>query len=75
VGLTTPQIKNKLVTTCHKGTRTWADYLDNRPKLMEMDMRFCTWNVRSMSKTGSLMTVEKEISKCKFDLVGVHDVR
>jgi hypothetical protein len=40
-----------------------------------MDMRFGTWNVRSMYREGSLRTVGKEISKYKLQLVGVQDVR
>jgi hypothetical protein len=36
-----------------------------------MDMRFGTWNVRSPNRAGSLLTVAKEISKYKLDLVGV----
>jgi hypothetical protein len=39
-----------------------------------MDMRFGTWNVRSMYKADSLRTVLEEISKYKLDLVGVQDV-
>jgi hypothetical protein len=46
------------------------DYLDKRPKLRKMDMRFGTWNVRSLYSVGSLMTVAKEISKYKLNLVG-----
>jgi hypothetical protein len=38
-------------------------------------MRFGTWNVRSLYRAGSLMTVAKEISKCKLDFVGVQEVR
>jgi hypothetical protein len=38
-------------------------------------MRFGMWNVRSLSKTGSLMTVAKEISKYKLDFMGVQEVR
>jgi hypothetical protein len=38
-----------------------------------MDMRFGTWNVRSMYRAGSLRTVA-EISKYKLDLVGVQEV-
>jgi hypothetical protein len=34
-----------------------------------MDMRFGTWNVRSMYRAGSLTTVAEEISKYKLDLV------
>jgi hypothetical protein len=33
-------------------------------------MRFGTWNVRSLYKAGSLMTVATEISKYKLDLAG-----
>jgi hypothetical protein len=40
-----------------------------------MDARFGTGNVRSLYRAGSLMTVAKEISKCKLDLVGVQEVR
>jgi exonuclease III len=40
-----------------------------------MDMRFGTWNVRSMYRAGSLKAVAEEISKCKLDLVGVQEVR
>jgi hypothetical protein len=40
-----------------------------------MDMRFGTWNVRSVLKVGSLMTVLKELSKCKLDLVGMQKAR
>jgi hypothetical protein len=28
--------------------------LDKQPKLKEMDMRFTTWNVRSLYRAGSL---------------------
>jgi hypothetical protein len=40
-----------------------------------MDMRFGTWNVRSMYRAGSLRAVAEEISKYKLDLVGVEAVR
>jgi exonuclease III len=41
-----------------------------------MDMRFGTWNVRSMYRAGSLRAVTEEISKYyKLDLVGVQEVR
>jgi hypothetical protein len=36
-----------------------------------MDVRFGTWNVRSMYRAGSLRAVAEEISKYKLDLVGV----
>jgi hypothetical protein len=40
-----------------------------------MDMRFGTWNVRSMYRAGSLRAAEEEISKYKLGLVGVQEVR
>jgi exonuclease III len=40
-----------------------------------MDMRFGTWNIRSLYRTGSLETVARELVKCKLDLVGVQEVR
>jgi exonuclease III len=40
-----------------------------------MDMRFGTWNVRSLYKSGSLKTVARELGKYKLDLVGVQEVR
>jgi hypothetical protein len=40
-----------------------------------MDVRFGTWNVRSLYRAGSLMAVTKEKSKYKLDLMGVQEVR
>jgi hypothetical protein len=40
-----------------------------------MDMRSGTWNVRSLYRAGSHITVVKEISKYKLELVEVQEVR
>jgi hypothetical protein len=40
-----------------------------------MNLRFGTWNFRSMYRAGSLRTVAEEVSKYKLDLVGVQEVR
>jgi exonuclease III len=40
-----------------------------------MDMRFDTWNVRSLYRAGSLMTVSRELLKYKLALVVVQEVR
>jgi exonuclease III len=40
-----------------------------------MNMRFGTWNVRSLYRVGSLMTVSRELARYKLDLVGVQEVR
>jgi exonuclease III len=38
-------------------------------------MRFGTWNIRSLYRSGSLMTVARELASYKLDLVGVQEVR
>jgi hypothetical protein len=46
-----------------------------QPKHQKMDMRFGTWNVRSLYRIGSLKTVARELGKYKLGLVGVKEVR
>jgi exonuclease III len=41
----------------------------------KMDVRFGTWNIRSLYSIGSLKTVARELGKHKLDLVGVQEVR
>ena len=40
-----------------------------------MDMRFGTWNVRSLYRAGAQGLVTSEIDRFRMDLVGVQDVR
>jgi exonuclease III len=40
-----------------------------------MDMKFGTWNIRRLYRAGSVMTVLRELSKYKLDLVGMQEVR
>jgi hypothetical protein len=40
-----------------------------------MDMRFGLWNVRSLHMVDYLITVLRELSKYKLDLVGVQKIR
>jgi hypothetical protein len=51
------------------------DSLDKRPKQKKMEIKFSTWNVKSMYRAGSLRAVAEEISNYKLDLVGVQKVR
>jgi hypothetical protein len=37
--------------------------LDKQPEQKKIDVRFGTWNVRSMCRAGSLRVVAEEISK------------
>jgi len=38
-------------------------------------MRFCTWNVQSLYRAGSLTAAARELARYKLDLVGVQEVR
>ena len=38
-------------------------------------MRFGTWNVRSLYRSGSLTTAVRELARHKLDLVGIQEVR
>ena len=38
-----------------------------------MDLRYGTWNVRSLYRIGELGLVTSEIEKYNTDLIGVHD--
>jgi hypothetical protein len=40
-------------------------FLGRQLKLKKMDMRFGTWNFRSMYRADLLRTVEEDTSKCK----------
>jgi hypothetical protein len=52
-GLTTFHLKKKPVAKCHKWPQTWADSLEQAMK-WKMDMRFGTWDVRSVYRAGTL---------------------
>jgi hypothetical protein len=73
-GLTTPPIK---LSVCYETLHTASDQEEffAQSKHRKMDMRFSTWNVRSLYRSGSLKTVAKELRKYKLDLVGVQEVR
>jgi len=63
------------VTKCSQTKpRTRTDALV-RPKQRQRDMRFGTWNVRSLYRAGSFTAAARELARYKLDLVGVQDVR
>jgi len=73
--LTTPHHKTYLVTKdLHSKPWSWTDTLV-RPKQRKRDMRFGTWNVRSLCRAGSLTAAARELARYKLDLVGVQEVR
>jgi exonuclease III len=45
------------------------------PRQWKMDMRFGTWNVRSLSRAGSLKTAASELTKSNLGLVVVQEIR
>jgi hypothetical protein len=50
------------------------DYL-TKPKHRKMDMRFGTWNVRSLYGSGSLKMAARDLEKYQLYLMGVQEVR
>jgi hypothetical protein len=66
--------KNKHVTNVLHEPRSWTDSFGKLRKLWNMDMRFGTGKIRNLYRVGFVMTVSKELSKCKLDLV-VQEVR
>ena len=54
--------------------RAWADPLV-QPKQWQRCMRFGTWSVRSLCRSGSLTTVARELALYKLDSGGVQEVR
>jgi hypothetical protein len=40
-----------------------------------MNMRFVSWNVRSLYRAGALISGSREIEKYRMDLVAVQEVR
>jgi hypothetical protein len=38
-------------------------------------MIFCTWNIRSLCRVGTIISVVGELEKYRLDLVGIQDVR
>jgi hypothetical protein len=54
-------INNKLVMKCYIQPRVWMDSSDKQPELRKTDMRFGTWNVRSLYSISSLTIVVKKI--------------
>jgi len=52
---------------------TWTDSLAQHKHWK--NMRFGTWNIRSLCRVGTIMSVVGELEKYKLDLVGMQEVR
>ena len=46
-----------------------------RSKQRKRDVRFGTWNVRSLHRACLFTTAARELARCKLDLVHVQEVR
>jgi hypothetical protein len=73
-GVTTPHRKMYHVTKHSLRPRARTGTLVGS-KQWKRDIRFGTWNVRNLYKLGSLVTVTRELARCKLDLVGAEQVR
>jgi hypothetical protein len=54
--------------------QTWTDSLA-QPKQWEKNVRFGTWNLRSLCRVGAIRSVVGELEKYKLDLVRVQEFR
>jgi len=59
---------------CPQVAEGWTDPLV-KSKQWKRGMRFGTWNVRSLYRSGSLRTVTRESARYKLGLVGIKEVR
>jgi hypothetical protein len=53
--------KKSLLQNVPKEHQTWMDSLDKEPKWQNMDTRLGTWSVRSLYRTGPLVTVSRRM--------------
>ena len=70
---TTPRPKTGLIMKHIHVPPAWTDLLV-RPKQCNRDMRFGTWNVRSLYRSGSLVAVARELARYKLYLLSVQEV-
>jgi hypothetical protein len=73
-GLTTHHSKKQRVPKYSIVSLTWMDSLVEH-KHQKMDVRFGTWNIRSLYRPGALKVVARELEKFKLDLVDIQEVR
>ncbi|KAJ4443279.1 hypothetical protein ANN_04947 [Periplaneta americana] len=73
-GLTTHHRKKQLVTNFYNKPRNETDSLA-RPQQRNKVMRFGTWNVTSLYRTGGVTLLAKELARYRIDFVGVREVR
>ena len=55
--------------------QAWTDPPLVQPKQWKRNLRFGTWNIKSLYRLGSLTAVTRELARYKLDLVGVQEVR
>ncbi|KAJ4444054.1 hypothetical protein ANN_05843 [Periplaneta americana] len=73
-GLTTLHRKKQLVTNPSNKPRNGTDSLA-RPQQRNKVLRFGTWNVTSLYRTGGVTLVAKELARYRIDFVGVQEGR
>jgi len=71
---TAPRLKTGLIMKHTHVPRAWADPLV-RSKQCKRDMRFGTWNVRSLYRLRSLAAVARELARSILYLLSVREVR
>jgi hypothetical protein len=59
MALTTLRRKKQVVTKCYAGPLAWTES-EEQPELRKIYTSFGTWNLRSLYKAGSLVTVAED---------------
>ncbi|KAJ4452045.1 hypothetical protein ANN_03560 [Periplaneta americana] len=72
-GLTTHHRKKQLVTNSYNKRRNGTDSLA-LPQQRNKVMRFGTWNVTSLYRTGGVTLVAKELARYRIDFVGIQEL-
>jgi hypothetical protein len=67
-------IKIGIVTKDKPVPLTWTTYYLVRPKQWKRGKRCGSWNVRSLYRSGSLITVARELARYKLELADVQEV-
>jgi hypothetical protein len=76
-GASNSSLWKRILVTKYVFTNKPSDSTDTvvRPKQRKRDMKFCTWNVRSLYRAGSHTAASRELAGYKLDLVRVQEVR
>ena len=48
---------------------------DQRKRIMDYDLRVCTWNIRTLNRDGASAKLAKTLIKCGADITAIQEMR